>query len=1551
MTTIILLLVACGFRTSTEKVRVGETLAAPLSSSETLQGGVLRLKLCDEFLVALTTRAEILVWSLAGGDLGHVLLSYSHTLATHQLKREGPGAGDDTVPFRPWNRDGPVNKSGRTVAISEDASGHFTQGDLSLHRCAGGGLLLAAAASASDSIAPATALLCQRGNSGDIWHAVDLHPEALPLEQGSLLAVCMEGALLHAGFCGGPGEGGPRRPAVVAASLPSAAQGRLQASAPCPAYHPDTLIWLLRNGQAALARRILQSFMWTEVRMWLLLFLAVAVGSHGSHAGTASEFVRKQAPRRGLVSVAVSPQGVLQLEDDSGTGRHSEDVVTDPTFAESAGKWKVHYDGWSRNHKFEDVEIFCDGAFKLWNGHTTKLSTSEDDKKALCNRGAMKNKIQWVNKDWAGDNRKWECGWYDSKADKIHVYHYVKGHRSTKDGHRAGDDFWGKIDRSKREAEVNCPTTAPPEGKSGTSARWTAGATALSAFLVLRQNASPHGIPPLVDLDFMEFHCADAVARCERMSSSAPASSSQLHADGLDVGSGATAASLFEDDFEARMAKLRSSWAEDDPSPSVPTQENGETTSAGWHVSELELDELGRFLQTRTLPMVSSHEQADSAAVSSKTAVLRRCCQSCGTCMDNRQCTRREKGTWPSKQVDCIPRLPSMVSGGITGLGGRETPGRGEGPAKADDASRWPVLAILAAGTVVTAVPIVRWYMRRRKTAAFEYGPVELSQMTLAAAKELHQKGDVSLQQKRTSLVPDALLDLEEQAEEMASSLAPGAEVDVRAKALQAVGAPPFKRFLRERRVPDLVRSKCHTLQLNIGLYCNQACNHCHVESSPLRKEMMSKEVVERCLLLLKNSPTVKVLDITGGAPELNRGFRRLVEGAAQLRETGERPDLRIIDRCNLTVLLEPGQESLPAFLVDTGVDIIASLPSYEPDQTDRQRGRKVFERSIQGLRILNQHGYGSGKGGRRLDLVFNPPGPFLPPRQQQLEMKYKTELETSYGVKFDGLLTIANMPIKRYFDYLRKKGALEGYMDLLVRNFNEDTVPDLMCTNTVNVGWDGKLYDCDFNQQLELGLGGGLSVFDVESLDDPKLQRAGILTAAHCYGCTAALEPFLARTGHVLREAQLLVLLWDVGATPHASDLDECGQRFMKAFEIHAAVRRWHLRTPNSEAFLQHLSSEDLCWALHSDCQGTLVDRILEVLGHDLDWPALRHVGLGLWLRDLQALKKVLEQLPRALLRRQSAPDKEIQPEAVALWYALMGRRTLLAAEPEVQTQSLVEMCLGAVNADGSLLCNCHVQANGPKVEAVVAEQTAKATEALVDELLRTAVAATAEAPNRAVKRRVRQRLHKKLGAVLNKQEFEVAMERFHAAAEAQRVRQDEAARPQRRGPVNRAPVSAPIGAAPARPPQASPSQVVAVPVWMVGAPVAGPAPAGRMGQVQMPQMPQMPQQMQPRWNCGIPVCAVQDVRQFQEQVRVPEMTSAQAKVPYMNQTYMEPQEDLDLGVNQTFRFQRAMSEGAGCDHVQTVQNAGPAANLPVQRTFIQFSSQDGSQRRSRSQ
>ncbi|CAK8992339.1 unnamed protein product [Durusdinium trenchii] len=422
--------------------------------------------------------------------------------------------------------------------------------------------------------------------------------------------------------------------------------------------------------------------------------------------------------------------------------------------------------------------------------------------------------------------------------------------------------------------------------------------------------------------------------------------------------------------------------------------------------------------------------------------------------------------------------------------------GSGEKGSSRLTSSFW--LGLLAVGTCAVAVPVIRWYYRKRKT--FEYGPLELEEMTLKAAKELHQKGQRS--PVRTSLVPDALLDLEEQAEEMQPSLAPSAEMDHRTKTLADLGIPSFRRFLRDRKLPDPKRGPCDTLQLNIGLYCNQACNHCHVESSPLRKEMMSEEVVDRCLLLLKNTPSVKVLDITGGAPELNSGFRRLVEGAAALRETGR--ELRIIDRCNLTVLLEPGQETLPNFLAEHRVDVICSLPSYEPEQTDRQRGRKVFERSVQGLRILNDHGYGTGATGLRLDLVFNPPGPFLPPKQCALQGKYKKELGDAYGIKFDGLITICNMPIKRYFDFLRKKGALEGYMDLLVRNFNEQTMPVLMCTNTVNVGWDGKMYDCDFNQQLDLGLA-GLSVFDVESLDDEKLRRAAIATAAHCFGCTAA--------------------------------------------------------------------------------------------------------------------------------------------------------------------------------------------------------------------------------------------------------------------------------------------------------------------------------------------------------------------------------------------------------------------------------------------------------------
>jgi len=435
---------------------------------------------------------------------------------------------------------------------------------------------------------------------------------------------------------------------------------------------------------------------------------------------------------------------------------------------------------------------------------------------------------------------------------------------------------------------------------------------------------------------------------------------------------------------------------------------------------------------------------------------------------------------------------------------------RGEGE-KSELSPAKVVAALGAAALAAAAAPVLYrsakdWWKQRK----YEYGPVDITLMTAKAAQEACGKDATA---ERTSLIPDALLDLEESSAILAAdAMKPSEECDHRAAALAKLGAPPFRKFIKERgNISDFERGPCKVLQLNVGLYCNQACNHCHVESSPLRKEMMSEEVVERCLHLLRSSPSVTALDITGGAPELNKGFKRLIEGAAEIRDSGIRPNLRIIDRCNLTVLLEPGQEGLAEFLAKHKVDIIASLPSYEAEATDKQRGRKVFQRSIDGLRILNQHGYGAGgpcaKHGRRLDLVFNPPGPFLPPQQACLDKKYRSELCTKMEVQFNQLITIANMPIKRFFDFLRKKDTLEGYMDLLVRNFNPATVKRVMCIDHVNVGWDGRIYDCDFNQQLDLGLGqdGKMDVFTIESLDDARLRKSPIRTAAHCFGCTAA--------------------------------------------------------------------------------------------------------------------------------------------------------------------------------------------------------------------------------------------------------------------------------------------------------------------------------------------------------------------------------------------------------------------------------------------------------------
>jgi radical SAM/Cys-rich protein len=282
-----------------------------------------------------------------------------------------------------------------------------------------------------------------------------------------------------------------------------------------------------------------------------------------------------------------------------------------------------------------------------------------------------------------------------------------------------------------------------------------------------------------------------------------------------------------------------------------------------------------------------------------------------------------------------------------------------------------------------------------------------------------------------------------------------------RRRALDNLGIPNFAQFLLQQQsqqdqpqVQALPRRKLpKVLQLNIGLYCNQACRHCHVESSPLRKEAMTIETAARCLELLENTPSITTLDITGGAPELNPTFRYIVNTARMLRPH----DLDIIDRCNLTVLQEPGQEDLIDFLKEHQVHIIASLPCYSSKNVNSQRGQGVFERSIAALIALNDAGY-SIDSHLKLDLMYNPLGAFLPPPQDKLESQYKQRLADDFGIVFDHLYTITNMPIKRFADFLYRRGELEEYMELLVRNFNPDTLTQLMCLDTVSIGWDGRV-------------------------------------------------------------------------------------------------------------------------------------------------------------------------------------------------------------------------------------------------------------------------------------------------------------------------------------------------------------------------------------------------------------------------------------------------------------------------------------------------------------
>jgi len=315
----------------------------------------------------------------------------------------------------------------------------------------------------------------------------------------------------------------------------------------------------------------------------------------------------------------------------------------------------------------------------------------------------------------------------------------------------------------------------------------------------------------------------------------------------------------------------------------------------------------------------------------------------------------------------------------------------------------------------------------------------------------------------------------------------------------ESLYAPDFQQALHERGCGVLTREEVKTLQINVGKFCNQACHHCHVEAGPKRTEIMPQEVAQRVLHVLAASPSITTVDITGGAPELNPNFQWIVSEARRLGR-------HIIDRCNLTGLFEPGKEHLAEFLTDKEVEIIASLPCYTASNVDQQRGRGVFEKSIHALQILNQLGYGLPDSELKLNLVYNPLGASLPPPQEQLEADYKRQLQEQFGIQFHHLYTLTNMPIKRFAAYLIQNQMLEPYMSLLVNHFNPATVSQLMCRSLVSVGWDGTLYDCDFNQMLDIRLDGPgrpfPTVWDLDSFTGLAGRR--IATGSHCFSCTA---------------------------------------------------------------------------------------------------------------------------------------------------------------------------------------------------------------------------------------------------------------------------------------------------------------------------------------------------------------------------------------------------------------------------------------------------------------
>ena len=302
--------------------------------------------------------------------------------------------------------------------------------------------------------------------------------------------------------------------------------------------------------------------------------------------------------------------------------------------------------------------------------------------------------------------------------------------------------------------------------------------------------------------------------------------------------------------------------------------------------------------------------------------------------------------------------------------------------------------------------------------------------------------------------------------------------------------------YLEDSSFPALSRGNLETIQLNLGYLCNLSCLHCHVNAGPKRTELMSKETIDHVLTLASNMG-VKTLDLTGGAPEMNPNFKYLVCEASKR-------NIAIIDRCNLVILEEEGYEDLAEFLAEYKVTVVASLPCYLEENVDKQRGSGTFQGSMAALKRLNTLGYGRANSDLCLDLVFNPQGASLPPAQQTLEDSYKIHLKEHYGIVFNRLYTIANMPIKRFGSTLISKGEFDEYMQLLVDNYNPETLEQVMCINTISIDWQGYIYDCDFNQMLELPLADKSRETHIEDVLENGLSFGKIATRQHCYGCTA---------------------------------------------------------------------------------------------------------------------------------------------------------------------------------------------------------------------------------------------------------------------------------------------------------------------------------------------------------------------------------------------------------------------------------------------------------------